>query len=320
MSDERKLVVVALGGNAISQANEKGTAEEQFTNVKTTCDELVKMNGLGYKIVVTHGNGPQAGSLLIQQEEGSAQVPAQPLEICGAMTQGQIGYMFQNSLRNAFTKAGKNPPIATLVTQVEVSDQDPDFQDPSKPVGPHYTEEDAKRFQEEKAWIMKKVKPTGEKVWRRVVPSPEPKAIVEIDALKPMIESRVIVIASGGGGVPVVKQQDNTYKGIDAVIDKDKAGNILAQNVGANIFMVLTDVETAFIGYGTPEQRAVGTVTLSEMKNLYNEGHFLSGSMGPKVMAAMRFVEAGGEKAIITSLSKATDALEGKTGTVIIPG
>jgi carbamate kinase len=317
MSEKRELICIALGGNAIKQADEKGTAAEQFSNVRKTCEQIVNLNKMNYKVILTHGNGPQVGNLLIQQEEGKKLVPPQPLDVCGSMTQGQIGYMFQNQLQNLFKKEGKNIPIATVVTQVLVSPDDPDFENPSKPVGPFYTEEEAKKLKEEKGYIVKKVKPV-EKGWRRVVPSPEPKDIMEIEAIKSMLSARVIVIASGGGGIPVYWKEGELV-GIEAVIDKDKAGNVLAQKVGADIFMILTDVEKALLNYGKENETAVGEVTVSEIEKYAAEGHFLAGSMGPKVAAAIRFVKAGGKKAIITSLDKAIDALEGKTGTVIIP-
>jgi len=315
----KKLVVVALGGNAILQANEKGTAEEQLHNVHITCEQLVRLNKAGYLLLITHGNGPQAGNLLIQQEEGKKYIPAQPLDIVGAMTQGQIGYMFQNSLQNYFIKEGKSIPFCTVVTQVLVDENDPDFKDPTKPVGPFYTKEEALKFQKEKGYIVKEVKPKGEKTWRRVVPSPEPIGIVEAECIKALIDARVIVIASGGGGVPVMKKADGSLVGLEAVIDKDKAGNILAQTVKADIFLILTDVENAKINFGKPDEKPVGKVKLSEMQKLYDQGHFLKGSMGPKVLAGMRFVKSGGERAIITSLAKAVEALEEKTGTIIVP-
>ncbi len=313
-----KLVVIALGGNAIKQAHEFGTSDEQFTNVETTCHELIKMNKLGYKILVTHGNGPQAGNLLIQQEEGKEIVPPQPLNIVGAMTQGQIGFMFQNTLKNFFHKQGKNVPVATVVTQVLVDENDPDFNDPSKPVGPFYTEEEADKLKSEKGYLVKKVKPKGDRTWRRVVPSPEPKEIIEADSIKALLDARNIVIASGGGGVPVKIDNDGTYQSLEAVIDKDKAGNILAQSVNADIFLILTDVENAYINWGKEDEAPLGKITVEEAENYLAAGHFLKGSMGPKMTAAIRFVKAGGEKAIITSLSKATDALDGKTGTIIV--
>jgi carbamate kinase len=320
LNDKRKLVVIALGGNAIKQATEKGTAEEQFKNVAITCEQLVKMNKLGYKLVITHGNGPQAGNLLIQQEDGKARVPAQPLDVVGAMTQGQIGYMFQNTLQNYFLKKGKDIPITTVVTQVIVSRDDPDFQDPSKPVGPFYTKEEAFKYKKGKGYVVKKVKPIGEKNWRRVVPSPEPYGIVESDCIQALVDAHAIIIASGGGGIPVTKEPDGTFKGVEAVIDKDKAGNKLAQAVNADIFLILTDVENACINFGKPDEKPLGKITINEAEKLYADGHFLKGSMGPKVLSAIRFVKAGGDKAIITSLAKATDALAGKTGTIIING
>jgi len=315
--DTRKLVVIALGGNAIKQANEKGTAQEQFRNVATTCDQLVKMNALGYKLIITHGNGPQAGNLLIQQEEGKQLVPPQPLDVIGAMTQGQIGYMFQNILRNYFMNKGKDIPITTVVTQVLVDENDPDFDDPSKPVGPFYTKEVAHELHETKGYVVKQVKPKGEKTWRRVVPSPEPHTIVEADCIKALVAARAIIIASGGGGVPVKKNPDGTFSGLEAVIDKDKAGNILAQSVDADIFLILTDVQHACINYGKPDEKILGEISVAEAEKFLDEGHFLAGSMGPKMQAAIRFVKAGGDKAIITSLDHAVDALEGRTGTII---
>ena len=317
-SEKKKLVVIALGGNAIKQAHEKGTAEEQFKNVEITCEQLVKMNALGYKLIITHGNGPQAGTLLIQQEEGKELVPAMPMDIVGAMTQGQIGYMFQNTLQNYFMQKGKNIPITTVVTQVLVKEDDPDFNDPSKPVGPFYTEEEAMKLKEEKGYIVKLVKPNVEKPWRRVVPSPEPFEIVESNCVQALVDAHAIVIASGGGGIPVMKKSDGTLQGLEAVIDKDKAGNVLAKSVNADSYLILTDVEHALINYGKPDEKPLGKITVAEAERYLEEGHFLAGSMGPKVTAAIRFVKAGGEKSIITSLANAVDALEGKTGTIIV--
>jgi len=317
-TDKKKLVVIALGGNAIKQADEKGLAEEQFQNVAITCDQLVKMNAMNYKLIITHGNGPQAGNLLIQQEEGKELVPAMPLDMVGAMTQGQIGYMFQNTLQNYFMKKGKDIPIATIVTQVLVKEDDPDFKDPSKPVGPFYTQEEALSLKEEKGYIVKEVKPNVEKSWRRVVPSPEPFKIVESNCIQALIDSRAIVIASGGGGIPVMKKSDGTLQGLEAVIDKDKAGNVMAQSVDADIYLILTDVDNAKINFGKPDEKALGKITVAEAEKYLEDGHFLAGSMGPKVTAAIRFVKAGGERSIITSLSNAVNALEGKSGTIIV--
>ncbi len=313
----RELVVIALGGNAIKQAGERGTTEEQFKNVDTAAEQIAKISMAGYKIVITHGNGPQAGALLIQQEEAGSLVPPQTLTVVGAMTQGQIGWMFQNRLTYHLRKLGKDAPVCSVVTQVEVSSDDPDFKDPSKPVGPFYTEADAKKYAAEKGWIVKEVKPGVEKSWRRVVPSPEPLSIVEDRAINSLLKERVIVIASGGGGIPVEKGSDGGWKGVDAVIDKDRAGFKLAQAVKADKFMILTDVENVYVNFNKPDQKALQEITLDEAQGYLDEGQFFKGSMGPKVEACMRFVKWSGREALITSLDKALDALQGKTGTRI---
>lgn len=311
-------IVVALGGNAILQEKEKGTFDEQYKHVMSTAEELYKIWEAGYKLVVSHGNGPQAGNLLIQQEEATAQVPAQTLHCVGAMTQGQIGYMFQQALQNVFEKHGKKIPVATIITQSVVSSDDPDFKNPSKPVGPFYTQEQALKLKEEKGYNVKQIKPTGERNWRRIVASPEPLELLEAPAIECLISNGAIVISSGGGGIPVTKGKDG-IEGIDAVIDKDKAANILAQNLKADYLMILTDVENASINFQKPDQKKLEKITLSEGQKYYDEGHFLKGSMGPKVVSCLRFVKAGGKKAIITSLDKAIDGLEGRTGTTIVP-
>lgn len=312
------VIVVALGGNAILQEKEKGTFEEQYGHVEHTAKQLFKIWEAGYTLVVTHGNGPQAGNLLIQQEEATTQVPAQTLHCVGGMTQGQLGYMFQQTLQNVF-QANKRPcPIASVVTQVLVSENDPDFQNPSKPVGPFYSKEQALLLQREKGYIVKEVKPNGEKNWRRVVPSPEPKEVLEAEAIKHLIKAGVVTICSGGGGIPVIHTKDG-IKGVDAVIDKDKAGNILAQTINADYLLILTDVPNAVANFQKPNQKIVGKISVSEAEKLFNEGHFLKGSMGPKVQACIRFVKAGGKKAIITSLDKAVDGLNEVTGTIILP-
>lgn len=319
MNKKKKLVVIALGGNAIKQAGEVGTAFDQFKNVERTCEQLVIMNKLNYKLILTHGNGPQAGNLLIQQEEGKDLVPAQPLDVLDAMTQGQIGYMFQNRLQNAFHNVGKDIPIATLITQVLVDRKDPDFKNPSKPVGPFYTEKEALDLMENKDYLVKNVKPKAKKGWRRIVPSPEPLGIVEAHIIKELVDAHVIVITSGGGGIPVVSSSPGTLTGVEAVVDKDKAGQKLAEVVNGDIFLVLTDVENVFLNYGSNDEQRLGVISIDEATRHLNDGQFSAGSMGPKVEACIRFIKTGGERAIITSLDKVIDALEGKTGTHIIP-
>lgn len=312
-----QLVVIALGGNAIKQAHEQGTTEEQFVNVDKTAEQVSHIIKAGYRVVITHGNGPQAGALLIQQEEANGHVPAQTLAACGAMTQGQIGWMMQNRISHRLRELGLEQAVCTLVTQVEVSPDDPDFQDPTKPVGPFYTPEEARDHHDKKGYVVKEVKPGVAKSWRRVVPSPEPIAIVEAEAVNDLVAGGVIVIASGGGGIPVMKNPDGSYSGVEAVIDKDRAGFKLAQAVNADTFLILTDVEKACIRYNQPDQQALSEISAAEAEKYMQEGHFLMGSMGPKVQAALRFVRWSGKEAIITSLDKALDALAGKTGTHI---
>ena len=314
-----ELVVVALGGNAIKQADQKGTTAEQFKNVDITAVELAVIAKKGYRLVVTHGNGPQAGALLIQQEEAGEYVPPQTLATCGAMTQGQIGWMMQNRLAFRLKEQGVKQAVCTVVTQVQVSDEDPDFQDPTKPVGPFYTKKEALELKEQLDYIVKEVKPGIEKGWRRVVPSPEPIDIVEKESIQDLVKGGVIVVASGGGGIPVKLEADGSYSGVEAVIDKDRAGFKLAQAVEADKFVVLTDVEKACLNFGKPDQKELDVVKVDEAEEYLKQGHFLMGSMGPKVQACIRFVRWSNKEAIITSLHKAGDALEGKTGTHIVP-
>jgi carbamate kinase len=311
-----KRVMIALGGNAIKQPHEKGTFEEQMSNVLIASKQIAEIARRGYKIAITHGNGPQVGNLAIQQEQGADMVPPQPLVVLGAMTQGQIGYMMQQTLHNIL--AGDAKEVVTVVTQVIVSADDPDFQDPTKPVGPFYDEATAKRLAKENRWVVKQVRPPGDKNWRRVVPSPVPIGIAEAKVIRGLVESGVIVIASGGGGIPVIRNGSGKLEGIDAVIDKDRAGAVLAEEVGADIFLILTDVEYALLNYGKENEKPIKRMTIEEAKRYLKEGHFKAGSMGPKVEAALGFVERGGEQAVITSLDKAVAALEGKTGTHIV--
>jgi carbamate kinase len=306
------LLTIALGGNALLQYGQKGTFEEQLANARVTAKQIVELVKRGHKVVITHGNGPQVGAILLQQEAGSSQVPAMPLHACGAMSQGLIGYMIQQSLINELRKAGIDIPVATVITQVLVDRNDSAFRNPTKFIGPWYSEEEA-REKDKLGWVMKYDVGKG---WRRVVPSPDPIKQVEIEAIRRMVDSGIIVIASGGGGIPVVDEEE--LEGVDAVIDKDLAGERLASSLGADVFMILTDVEKVAINFKRENQKFLDVLTLEEAKKYYEEGHFPPGNMGPKVLAAIRFVERTGKTAIITSLDKAVDALDGKTGTRII--
>lgn len=313
---EKKTVVVALGGNAILQRGQKGTFEEQLKNVYHTAQQLAEMVLSGeWRIVITHGNGPQVGNILLQQDAAKGVVPPMPMDACGAQSQGLIGYMIQQSLKNILAERGRGDiPIATVVTQVLVDKDDPAFRSPTKPVGPFYSEEEAKRLRVEKGWHV--VEDAG-RGWRRVVPSPDPKAIVERDAIRILVENRAIVIASGGGGIPVI-EEDGGLKGVEAVIDKDLAGERLAEDVKADVFLILTDVDRVKLNYGKPDERPIERMTVEEAKRYMAEGHFAKGSMEPKVRAAVRFVEAGGERAVIASLDQARAALAGQAGTQVV--
>lgn len=313
---EKKTVVVALGGNAILQAGQRGTFEEQLENVYHTAEQLADMVLSGqWRVVITHGNGPQVGQILLQNEAAKHLVPPMPMDVCGAESQGLIGYMIQQALHNILARRGRpDIPIVTVVTQVLVDRDDPAFQNPTKPVGPFYTKEEALRLREEKGWHV--VEDAG-RGWRRVVPSPDPKAIVEKDAIRILVENRAIVIASGGGGIPVIRE-NGTYRGVEAVIDKDLAGERLAEDVGAQVFLILTDVNRVRLNYRKPNEVALERMNVAEAKQYLAEGHFAKGSMEPKVKACIRFVEAGGERAVIASLNQALAALHGQAGTQIV--
>ena len=315
----KKRIVIALGGNAIKQAHELGTAQEQMRNIQNSCQQVLQIIQAGYDVVLTHGNGPQVGNLLIQQEMGISQVPDQPMDICGAMTQGQIGYMLQQALVNGLKAYNLNFDVVTVITQVMVDRDDPDFSNPSKPVGPFYDQETGNRYKSKKGYQIKQVIPNGERPFRRVVPSPDPIRILEGKALKRLVDAGMVVIASGGGGIPVSLNDRGEFEGIEGVIDKDLAGEKLAEAVGADILLILTDVNKVKLGFGTPQEKDLDRMDVTQAKHYLNEGHFLAGSMAPKIEACIRFLEYGGEEAIITSLNKAWLSIQGQEGTHIFP-
>jgi carbamate kinase len=315
MTGTGKTVVVALGGNAILQPGQVGTFEEQLVNVDTAMRRIAAMVSEGWHVVLTHGNGPQVGNLLIQQELASGQVAPMPMDVCGAMSQGQIGYMLEQTLQNHLVKRRLKTPVVSVLTQVAVDAKDQAFDNPSKPVGPFYDEQRARTLMLEQGHAMREDAGRG---WRRVVPSPEPVEIVPRAAIVDLVRDGVLIICSGGGGIPVVRGRDGALSGVDAVIDKDLAAMRLALDVEADVLMILTDVPRAYIHFNTPEQQALDHVTASQMRAYAAEGHFKAGSMGPKVEACLRFVEAGGES-IIASLNEVVPALAGKAGTHIVP-
>ena len=307
-------VIVALGGNALQESGTPATAEAQLQVVRKTSEYLAEMSIRGYEMAVVHGNGPQVGRILLASETAANVTPAMPFDVCGAMSQGYIGYHIQQGLREALRKRGRNIPVTTVVTQVVVDKDDQGFKNPTKPIGPFYTEEEAKKLQAEKGYTMKEDAGRG---WRRVVASPMPKKIVELSAVKELWDTTIVVTA-GGGGIPVIEKEDGSLEGIAAVIDKDLAAERLAEDIGADILMILTEVEKVSINFKKPDQKDLATMTVAEAEQYIKEGHFAPGSMLPKVQAAMMFAKANpGKKAIITSLYKAVDALEGNAGTVI---
>jgi carbamate kinase len=308
-------MVVALGGNAIQGAGDRGTAEEQLANVSEAMASLAELADRGYRVVLTHGNGPQVGTILIQQAaaERVEGIPSMPMDVAGAMSQGQIGYMIQQCLQNELRKRGRPWPVATVVTQMVVDPADPAFEHPTKPVGPFYS---ADKAEELRAKGFTVIEDSG-RGYRRVVPSPQPVAIAEIYAVRTLINSGTLVICSGGGGVPVVRDEAGDLRGVEAVIDKDLGASLLAQKLDADRLLILTDVERVYINYRKPDQHELARITVEEARRYIEEGHFAKGSMGPKMQAALNFVESGGKQAIITHLHSAVRALAGETGTSI---
>jgi len=305
-------VVVALGGNALIKKNQQGTIYEQFANTREISPSIVKMIQEGWDVVITHGNGPQVGSILLQNEAGKGVTPAMPLGICVAESEGYIGYMIQQCLANALKKRKIEKHVVTVITQVLVDADDPSLDNPTKPIGPYYDEERAVQMLKEGRSLVRQ--PKG---WRMIVPSPDPKAIVEGETIRSMLEAGIIVIAAGGGGMPVIDKKDWGWDGLEAVVDKDLAAERLAEAVGAEVLLILTDVEKVYLYYNTSKQQALDRVVLKDVKDYYEQGHFLPGSMGPKILAAIRFLEFGGEKVIIAHIEKGWEAFQEKTGTVI---
>ena len=319
-----KRLLIALGGNAIKQADNIGSSEEQFKNCWNTTQYISKIIANltpEDRIVITHGNGPQVGNLMLQQKTSRHIVPAHPMDVLGAMTQGQIGYMLQQTLLNHLKEMNINKSVCALINQVLVNKNDSEFigENASKPVGNYLSAEEAREMKKNNPdYIIKKVKPNGKRCWRRTVPSPEPIKNLEGDVINKLVEAGVIVIASGGGGIPVLEEENGQYVGVEAVIDKDLAGEKLAEVVRANIFIILTDIENVKINFGKSNEKILEKIDVEQVRKYYDQGHFLSGSMGPKIKACLRFLNSGGEKAIIASLNKVTEAFKEESGTIIV--
>ena len=312
---EAKTAVVALGGNAISREGEEDTIPKQFENTNKSLTSIVELIKEDYHLAITHGNGPQVGNAILRVELARSKAPALPLYICVADTEGGMGFMVEQCLQNRLQKERIEREVVAVITQVVVDKNDPAIKNPSKFIGQFYTKEEAESFAKERGWVMKKDSNRG---YRRVVASPIPKEIVEKKTIKNLVEEGVVVIAAGGGGIPVCYNEDGTLQGIEGVIDKDRASAVLARDIQAELLLILTGVEKVFLNFGTLLQKELDKITLAEARQYLAEGHFPPGSMGPKIEAAISFLESGGKEVIITSIDKAHEAVLGKAGTKII--
>jgi len=310
-----KTALIAVGGNSLIRAGEKGTVAEQLANARRTAAAITGLIRDGYNLVITHGNGPQVGAQLLRSERASDQVPAQPLDVCGAASQGEIGYLLCQSLKDELAAAHIQMPVVALVTQTIVSPDDPAMLHPSKPIGPFYSRANAEERKRTLGWQIVEDAARG---YRRVVPSPEPIEIVEQNIIKSLVAQGVLVVACGGGGIPVMRKNGGLV-GVEAVIDKDRASALLASELGVDLFAISTDSDFVFVDYKKPTQRAIARATVAEMENYYAAGQFPPGNMGPKVESALRFLRAGGREVIITSYTHLCDAFAGRAGTHIVP-
>lgn len=309
------VAVVAIGGNSLIKDKNHQTVPDQFDATRETCMHIASMIEQGWKVVITHGNGPQVGFILLRSELASNVLHTVPLDSCGADTQGAIGYMIQQCLYNEFKQRGIKTSVISVVTQTLVEKNDPAFQNPTKPIGPFYDKEKAEKYRKERGWDVMEDAGRG---WRRVVPSPIPVKIIEQDVIKALVNKGITVVAAGGGGIPVV-EQDGRLKGAEAVIDKDYASALLAIGIKADLFLISTAVEKVALNFGKPNQKTLDRMTLAEAKKYLEQGHFPSGSMGPKIEAIISYLEHDGKEALITNPENLERALRGKTGTRIVP-
>jgi carbamate kinase len=312
---DKPILLIALGGHAFMQRGEKGTISEQERNAAQICQRLQTVIDREYHVVITHGNGPQVGNLLLLNETSDKSVPLMPLDVLVAETEGSLGYFLQQAMLNELRRRGIRRYVVTVITQVRVDPDDPAFKNPTKPIGPFLTREEAEKRRDQLGWTIMEDAGRG---WRRVVPSPVPMKIVQRDMIRQSALEGHIVIACGGGGIPIIKKADESYEGIEAVIDKDLSSSILANNIGAEILVILTEVPQVYVRYGKPDQREIGAITSEQLMDLYNAGEFPAGSMGPKVQAVCNFLAGGGKRAIITNPETLEAALMGRGGTHVI--
>jgi carbamate kinase len=309
-------VLVAMGGHAFIARGERGTHEEHAANADRIAALLMTLVERNYDLVVTHGNGPQVGNLLLQQEAAGGDVPASPLDVLVAMTEGSLGYYLQQALLNELRAKEIRRYVVTAVTQVLVDGDDPAFRDPTKPIGPFLSQEEAERRRAELGWKVRE--DAAGRGWRRLVPSPRPQRVVQRDMIREGARSGHIVVACGGGGIPIIRDAGDRFVGIEAVIDKDLTSSVLASNIGATLLIILTDVPQVLVHFGKPEQRPIGAVTLEEIERYHADGHFPAGSMGPKIEAVIQFLRSGGSRALITNPDSLPEAIEGRAGSHFI--
>jgi carbamate kinase len=309
-----KTALIAIGGNSLIRAGEKGSIAEQFANARRTAAAIVQIIRAGFRVVVTHGNGPQVGAALLRSERAADHVYTHPLDVCDATTQGEIGYLLQQSLQAELAGAGLTTPVATVLTQVVVSPTDPAMELPTKPIGPFYSEREAQARRRQFGWAIVEDAARG---YRRVVPSPEPLEIVEEGVIRRLIDTGVLVIAVGGGGIPVVRRGLELH-GVEAVIDKDRASALLAVRLKTDYFIISTDADRVYVNYRKPGQRPLGRVTAAEIEGYSRDGQFPPGNMGPKMQSALRFLRDGGQEVIVTSYERLPDAVRGEAGTHIV--
>jgi carbamate kinase len=306
------IVLVAMGGHAFMQKGESGTIDDHERNAEVIAALLMNLIDRGYHLVITHGNGPQVGNLLIQHEVSRAEVPAMPLDVLVAMTEGSLGYILQQSLLNQLRSRDVQRYVVTVVTQVLVEETDPAFASPSKPIGPFLSREEAERRREALGWHVAEDSGRG---WRRIVPSPRPLRVVQRHMIRDAARAGHIVVACGGGGIPIKKDAQGRYAGVEAVIDKDLTSSVLATDIGAALLIILTAVPQVYVNFGKPDQRPLGAVTLEELEQLQDEGHFPPGSMGPKIDAIINYLKQGGRRGLITNPESLPLAIEGRAGT-----
>ena len=309
-----KTAVVAIGGNSLVRDKEHQTVPDQFASAEETCLHIADIIKEGWRVVVTHGNGPQVGFILLRSELASNVLHTVPMDSCGADTQGALGYMIQQLLANRLRRIEAELPVVTVVTQVVVDSDDPAFRNPTKPIGPFYDEDRARHYQREQDWAILEDAGRG---WRRVVPSPIPKEIVELEAIRTLLAAGFVVVGVGGGGIPVVRDEQGDLHGVEAVIDKDYASGLLATGLEADLFLISTAVEKVYLNYGKPDQKPLDHLTVAEVREYLDQGHFPPGSMGPKMRAVVQFLERGGQEVLITSPENLARALRGETGTRI---